>query len=277
MIYFLKEMGFLYSLKPENMNDKEEKILFELEKELRKFIKVNPKLKHLLYDSFLDHRNRYRNDIKIFNKNFKGGKVLDIGANPFHLMYSLKRLGIEIVGVDINPDQFKKFIDKYNLSVKRCNIEIEKLPFSKNYFDFVVFNEVFEHLKINPIFTLLEINRVLKPGGTLLLTTPNLYALHKYFMFNFGLSFNDGYDQFEKIYTYGYVGHIREYSTKEIKKFLEKTGFKKESVTYQNHYSFFNYVGFNNIFIKLVGLLADILMKINPYWRRHQAIIAKKI
>lgn len=252
-------------------------ILSELEQELENFTKQNLSVRHFLWDSFKDHKDRYKKDLELVNKFFKRGKILDLGANPFHLTFCLKQLGYDVTGVDINPNPFKNFIDKYNLDIRKANIETAKLPFKDNTFNLIIFNEVFEHLRINPIFSLKEINRVLKPGGTLLLTTPNLYAIHKIFMFNLGMSFNDAYDQFEKVYTYGYVGHIREYSTKEIKKFLEKTNFKVENVIYQNHYSFFKYAGFKNIFIKLAGLLVDLLMLINPYWRRHQAVIAKKV
>lgn len=253
-----------------------QKILNELEKDLKTFIKLNPKLTHFIYDSFLDHRNRYKNDLELVKKYYKGGKVLDIGASPFHMMYCLKNMGIDITGIDFNPDLLKKFIKEYQLVIKKCNIETEKVPFKSNTFDFIIFNEVFEHLKINPIFALKEINRVLKPGGILMLTTPNLYAIHKIAMFNLGRSFNDAYYEFNKLKIYGYVGHIREYSTKEVKKFLENTGFKVEKVTYRNNYSFFKYVGFkNNAIMRLVGLIVDLLMIVNPYWRRHQVIIAK--
>lgn len=252
-------------------------ILIRLEKELKSFIRKNPKSGHILYDSFVDHKDRYKKDLEVINKYYKGGKILDIGASPFHIMYALKQSGIDITGVDINPNLFKKFIGKYSLSVKKCNIETEKLPFKNNVFDFVILTEVFEHLRINPIFVLKEIRRVLKPGGTLLLTTPNLYAVHKIFMFNSGLSFNDAYDEFNKLLSYGYAGHIREYSTKEMKKFLENTGFKIEKIMYQNYYSFFKFAGFkNNIFLRLAGLTVDILMTINPCWRRHIAVVATK-
>lgn len=252
-------------------------ILLDFKKELDDFTKENPSLKHFLWDSFKDHQTRYKKDLELIERYFKGGKILDIGANPFHITFCLKKLGFEVTGVDINPAPFKGFINKHNLVIKKVNIETEKLPFKTNTLDFIIFNEVFEHLRINPVFTLREINRVLKPGGILLLTTPNLYAIHKIIMFNLGKSFNDAYDEFNKLNIYGYVGHIREYSTSEIRKFLQNTNFKIENVVYRHDYSFFTYPGFKNIFIKLTGLLIDLLMMINPYWRRHQAFIAKKI
>ena len=66
--------------------------------------------------------------------------------------------------MDINPDRSKHFIEKYNLDVKKCDIENEKIPFENDWFDFILFNEIFEHLRIDPIYTLREVNRVLKPS-----------------------------------------------------------------------------------------------------------------
>lgn len=256
--------------------NKYDAIISQLEKELLSFLKQNPSLRHLLLESFIAHKNRYKKDLEIIGKYFEGGKILDVGASPFHVTYCLKKLGYDVVGLDIEPSKFRKFINKYNLPVERCDIETQKFPFKNNSFDFIIFNEVIEHLRINPIFTLKEIHRVLEPGGRLLLTTPNLYAIHKIFMFNLGMSFNDAYDEFNKLNIYGYMGHIREYSVGEVRKFLEKTGFRIENVIYRHDYSFFNYPGFNNIFIKFLGLMIDLLMMIIPSWRRHIAAIATR-
>lgn len=252
-------------------------LLLQLENDLRIFTKENPSLKHLLVDSFNDHHNRYKKDLEIITKYFKGGKILDVGASPFHITYCLKKSGYDVIGLDIEPTKFRKFINKYNLPVERCDIETQKFPFKDNSFDLVIFNEVFEHLRIDPIFTLKEINRVLKPGRILFLTTPNLYAIHKIFMFNLGKGFNDAYDEFNKLNIYGYMGHIREYSTQEVSKFLKNTNFKIEGIIYRHDYSFFNHPVFKNILIRLIGLGIDLLMVVNPSWRRHQAFIAKKI
>lgn len=252
-------------------------IFDQLENDLKNFIQVNPKLTHLIYDSFLDHKNRYKNDLKLIKKYYKGGKVLDIGASPYHMMYCLKKLNVDVLGVDLNPELLKQFINQHKLVVKKCNIETTRLPFTRNSFDLVIFSEVFEHLRTNPTFVLKEINRVLKPRGVLFLTTPNLYAIHKILMFNLGRGFNDAYDEFNKLDLYGYMGHIREYSTAEMKKFLEKADFSIESISYHNHYNFFGYEGFKGkILLSLAGLVLDVLMKVNPYWRRHQAIVSRK-
>ena len=55
-----------------------------------------------------------------------------------------------------------------------CEVEREPFPLPTASIDAVLFCELFEHLHLNPFHTLKEIFRVLRPGGLLLLTTPNL-------------------------------------------------------------------------------------------------------
>ncbi len=52
------------------------------------------------------------------------------------------------------------------------------LPFKDKMSDFIIITEVLEHLQ-NPIFTIMEIYRVLVPGGKLFLTVPSFFSLHE--------------------------------------------------------------------------------------------------
>jgi SAM-dependent methyltransferase len=53
------------------------------------------------------------------------------------------------------------------------NFEDEAIPLPDESLDLVLCCEVIEHMDVDPMFLMAELNRVLKPGGTLLLTTPN--------------------------------------------------------------------------------------------------------
>lgn len=105
------------------------------------------------------------------------------------------------------------------------NAEMEPLAFQTGSIDAVFFLEVLEHLQKDPFFAILEMHRVLKPNGTLFLSTPNLggfsalarlhngwgpYAYSKY------LSNEDGT---------GSITHVREYTWRELERFLEVAGF----------------------------------------------------
>ena len=81
-----------------------------------------------------------------------GGKVLDVGALPGHMM----RLLDNAQGVDIAPERMNLELD-----IKKCDIENEPLPFDDETFDTVLLLEVWEHLRVDPKAVLLEISRVL--------------------------------------------------------------------------------------------------------------------
>lgn len=53
------------------------------------------------------------------------------------------------------------------------DIETEPLPIADGWADAVVMMQVWEHFAVDPMHVLWEINRILKPGGRLILSTPN--------------------------------------------------------------------------------------------------------
>jgi SAM-dependent methyltransferase len=87
--------------------------------------------------------------------------VLEVGAVPLVLMLALQSEGYRMTGVDLDPSRFAQTIADQKLNVVSCDIESEALPFADQSFDALLLNEVFEHLRINLIFTLSEIHRVL--------------------------------------------------------------------------------------------------------------------
>ena len=89
----------------------------------------------------------------------------------------------------------------------------------------------FEHLRVDPFFALEEMRRVLQPDGLLYLTTPNLYRLGNVVSFALGrgLAF-DPIREYGKLRTVGHMGHVREYTASEIRRFLAGAGFARVEV-----------------------------------------------
>ena len=240
------------------------KLLAEVEKDLDL---ISPELREWNISYFYGAKNRYISDLKIIESYYKDGKILEAGSVPCHLTYCLKKMGYPVIGIDIDPKRSEQFIEKHNLEIKKCDIEKDKLPFKNNTFDFIIFNEIFEHLRIDPISTMREINRILKVGGILMLATPNLYSLPKIIMFNLGRGFNNPYFEFEKLHKLGHMGHIREYSTKEVKQFLKNTGFQIIDVKYKSY---------NKINRRSIGPIINLIFKIIPRLNMFQIVISKK-
>jgi len=107
----------------------------------------------------------------------KGSSALDVGARAGVQTEWLKQRGYQVTSIDVEP-QFEGCLQV------DAN---ERLPFADKSFDLVWCSEVIEHLR-DPAFALSELRRVAKPGGLLVLTTPNSYAWLFRFVALFGLT-----------------------------------------------------------------------------------------
>jgi SAM-dependent methyltransferase len=177
-------------------------------------------------------------DLDIVDRFVDGGSaILEVGAAPFILTLALAREGFEVTAVDLDPSRFERAISEHGLQVAKCDIETEALPFPDASFDTVILNEVFEHLRINPVFTLREVRRVLRGGGTLLLSTPNLRSLNGLWNLlvhsrTYALADNV-YDEYSKLERLGHMGHVREYAPGDVKTLLTKIGFDVETLVFR--------------------------------------------
>jgi 2-polyprenyl-3-methyl-5-hydroxy-6-metoxy-1,4-benzoquinol methylase len=165
---------------------------------------------------------------------------LEFGSIPLLLTAALTKCGYQVTGCDIAPERYASVIKSADMNVIKCNIETESLPFAADSFDVAIFNEIFEHLRINPIFTLSEVFRVLKPNGTLTLSTPNLKSLEgirNYLIRDRAFSCSGNmYAEYRKIEDIGHMGHVREYTPTEVIEFLQAIGFEVTQVIFRGRY-----------------------------------------
>jgi len=145
-----------------------------------------------------------------------------------------------VEGLDLAPARLDTAIAALALPVRAVNIETERLPHADGSVDLVLFNELFEHLRINPIATLREVLRILRPGGTLLLSTPNLLSLgglrNLLWRGRAASAVSALYDEYAKLQTHGSMGHVREYTPVEVTEFVTRVGFTVEEVVHRGRY-----------------------------------------
>lgn len=105
-------------------------------------------------------------------KEFAKGKLLDLGCGnaPLYGTYFplVERVTLADWGSSLHKNR--------HLDVE-CDIT-KKLPFKNNCFDTIVLSDVLEHIP-NPNHLMSEINRILKPNGTVLMNVPFFYWLHE--------------------------------------------------------------------------------------------------
>jgi SAM-dependent methyltransferase len=106
------------------------------------------------------------------------------------------------------------------------------LPYEDAFCDVLKFSECLEHLNFNPLPVIKELHRVLKPGGLVIVTTPNAIRIGK------RVSFLMGHNVFADLETLCkgdiHSVHFREYSLDELCRLLEWGGFRtiKRSARY---------------------------------------------
>jgi SAM-dependent methyltransferase len=113
---------------------------------------------------------RFQKISDLINEN---SKILDLGCGydaKFIKSIEYKK-GCFFYGLDLSVDNSINS-DRIKLISHDLNT---KLPFENDSFDIVVSLASIEHLN-NPNYTIREINRILKPGGKLLLTAPSVYS-----------------------------------------------------------------------------------------------------
>lgn len=103
-----------------------------------------------------------------------GQRVLEIGSGRGSMLQWLQQHGLEAVGLEINPDLIADARAR-DSSVSVVRATGTALPFATASFDLVVSFDVFEHIADSDAH-LLEVTRVLRPGGSYLLQTPNKWT-----------------------------------------------------------------------------------------------------
>jgi 2-polyprenyl-3-methyl-5-hydroxy-6-metoxy-1,4-benzoquinol methylase len=146
------------------------------------------------------------------------GNVLDVGCGFGHFVSILQKSNFA-VGVDKSAEMVN--IGKKKLLIKNIlTSDTTSLPFKENSFDWIIANQLLEHLE-EPAKFLVGVRKVLKPGGRLFLTTPNRFVYIR--------------PRTPKKMILGLLGrykidptHAKEYTPWELKKLITKNGFKIE-------------------------------------------------
>jgi 2-polyprenyl-3-methyl-5-hydroxy-6-metoxy-1,4-benzoquinol methylase len=106
---------------------------------------------------------------KTFLNYIPNGRLLDVGCGSGVYLKEMQNFGWTVEGVEFDPVAANEAISK-GLNVHCGSLEDQSFP--EAHFDAVTLNHVIEHL-IDPFSSLKECFRILKPGGQLLIFTPN--------------------------------------------------------------------------------------------------------
>ena len=164
------------------------------------------------------------------------GRTLELGANPYYITTMLtEHTDLELnlanyFGPQYPGPTFTQSLSytgadgagtKREVTSAHFNLEEEPFPWADDTFDVVIFCEILEHLLMDPVRVLREIHRVLRPDGTIVLTTPNVDRFENVHRLVVGANIYDPYS------FYGPYGrHNREYNRNELHLLLGHLGFE---------------------------------------------------
>ena len=151
------------------------------------------------------------------------GSALAIAAehNPAH----------RFAGIDWSGDALRQ-AQAAGLTVLRASVSGASLPVADGAADVVIMSELIEHL-VDPDGAVAEARRILRPGGSLLLSTPNLAAWYNRGLLAFGIQ-----PIFSEVSLRGVfgrpgrvvAGHLRLFTRRALTEFLTASGFRCVSV-----------------------------------------------
>ena len=178
-------------------------------------------------------------------------KTLEFGANPYLFSLLLKRLtnyelhftnftGASIFDTTVDRGSqeiaSRSYGERHRFEYTSFNLELSEPPYPEGSFDVIVFGEILEHLDIDPLGIFPKLHDLLKPGGVLILTTPNAVRLINVAYMLAGANFFDRYHPETGIYG----RHNREFTAPELARLLPDAGFVNVQVTTIDRYDYDN-------------------------------------
>lgn len=102
------------------------------------------------------------------------GTLLEVGCGSGRFLNRMRKLGWAVDGVEFDPIAAARIEKKYGI-----HVEVGSLPelrYAPDQYDVVAMSQVIEHVH-DPVELLKESRRVLRPGGRLVLSTPNALSV----------------------------------------------------------------------------------------------------
>lgn len=181
-------------------------------------------------DYLRHHYARYATTKREFERDWPrrgaGSHVLDIGAHWLHQSALWALDGYRVTALDLPTtleyDSTIAFARDHGVGLIVCR-DLERpapalAPLADDSVDVVLFTEILEHITFNPVAFWREIHRVLRPGGRIVVTTPNYYALRgrswapQRLLERFGA----GPTTLEILHKPTHANHWKEYSLREV-------------------------------------------------------------
>jgi SAM-dependent methyltransferase len=187
-------------------------------------------LEERISDSHYASNPEFERSAKVFTRRLVPNgtrlRILDVGCGTGLNAQHLAAKGHAVVGIDLSRVAIEKFKQRGFEGIV-CDVERERgaVPFPDCSFDLVFASEVVEHVADTATF-LAEINRLLRPEGKLILSTPNSAFWPYRILGALGRTATE----------YQHPGHVRFFSRRYLVKAIESAGFVLEQISARHIY-----------------------------------------
>ncbi|MEM4134265.1 MAG: class I SAM-dependent methyltransferase [Candidatus Micrarchaeia archaeon] len=177
-------------------------------------------------------RNQVRRDVIEFSKEWKPGKLLDIGCGSGRNLLHFAEKGFDWYGIDFSKEMIKMAIENFtrkNINVKRrLKVgDMTELPFPDESFDYIISIASFHHLpKEEQLKAIKEMKRVLKENGEMIISVWNKYSFKRIGFWFSGKETLVPWKKKEKGIEKEYNRYYYLFSYGELKKLIQTNGFK---------------------------------------------------
>jgi 2-polyprenyl-3-methyl-5-hydroxy-6-metoxy-1,4-benzoquinol methylase len=177
-----------------------------------------------------------KSQVSLIQKYTRGTNLLDIGCAQGFFLFSASKAGYTTKGIEISQDAVEYAREEFGLDVEAK--PFEELRFPENSFDVVTLWQVLEHVPY-PLMVLNEVHRILKPGGLVVASTPNIEGIPAKIL-------RKRWWDIKRL-------HLNQFTTKTLQDIFKNAGFKNMSpVSYRG-------------FVSLSILLTMILKYLDAY------------
>jgi SAM-dependent methyltransferase len=149
-------------------------------------------------------------------QNLPVGKVLDVPAGEGALAARLIKAGFDVYCCDLYPEIFRL----ENVDIRQGDMGAT-LPYDESSFDYITCIEGLEHIE-NPQQAIREFVRLLKPGGQLIVSIPNILNIEERF----------------KWLLHGYTSHFKPLGREQVARARDNLGDKVEMALHVNAISY---------------------------------------
>ncbi len=196
--------------------------------------------------------------------NLPPGRMLDVGCGYGKLSVYLIKRGWQAVGVDIVSGPLQSLAGK-GVQAVRGDFQ-STLPLQDQAFDMAFAGEVIEHTTSEREFVS-ELARILKPGGTLIVTTPNLVSLRNRLYMLLGKMPLNAAGEF----------HYRVFTLNRLRRLLESYGLQVQTIESSYLLFFVHGTGFlHRILPAALKSLGQRLGSVFPSLGDHLIVFARK-